>query len=290
MQQNSLININQKPGFIYIMSVPSFQNVLKIGKTTRLPGYRAKQLSSSTSVPQPFVLEWHRFVEKDLDVIETRIHHELAEHRINDDREFFQLSVSQAIDKINQIVDEHFANRFGRTTYRDSQVARWACFFGYLGIPFKHLTQPVTLAGNMTFQPNFYLPQQKCFMIVSRDLFSSKTGQLAGLYFAQQTCKVLVRFWDCQPGVEPTSDNDIILHTGQYVTPEGDFDGCIEWGYCPNCGSRHVGHLGHAELCDLAGRNTSPKGCQCYHILKPHEDLLNAYRMVAHIFDGEVIT
>lgn len=289
MQQNTLINVNEKPGFIYIMSVPSFQNVLKIGKTTRLPGYRAAELSSSTSVPQPFVLEWHRFVEKDLDTIEARIHQELAANRINNDREFFQMTVSQAINKINEIVDGHFAYRFGETTYRNSKIAQWACFFGYLGIPFKHLTEPVILAGNISFQPDFFLPQQGCFMVISCDLFSSKTGQLAALYFAQKTGKVLLRFWDCQPGIEPTSDDDIILHTGQYVTPEGDFDGCLEWGVCSNCGSRHVGHLGHPELCDLASRNTSPKGCQCYNILKPHEELMRAYRMVAHIFDGKPV-
>jgi hypothetical protein len=162
-------------------------------------------------------------------------------------------------------------------------------FFEYIQVAFEYLTRPVTVAGNMSFQADFFLPQQQCFMIVSRDLFSSKTGQLAGLYFAQKTGRTLLCFWDCQPGIEPTSDDDLIFHTGQYVTPEGDFNGCIEWGLCPNCGSRHVGHLGHAELCDLASRNTSPKGCQCYHILKPHEDLMMAYRMVRHIFDGEEI-
>jgi hypothetical protein len=287
MQDKSIIDVTQRPGFIYVMSVPSFQNVLKIGKTTRLPGYRAAELSSSTSVPQPFVLEWHRFLGKDLDTIEARIHQELAANRINNDREFFQMTVSQAISKINEIVDGNLSHRFAGTTYRHSQLAKWGCFFGYIQVPFKHLTQPVTLAGSISFQPDFWLPQQGCFMVISRDLFSSKTGQLAGLYFAQKTGKVLLSFWDCKPGVEPTSDDDIILHTGQYVTPEGDFDGCIEWGVCPNCGSRHVGHLGHAELCDLSSRNTSPKNCQCYNILNPHEDLMRAYEMVAYIFDGE---
>jgi hypothetical protein len=284
---NRIIDVTQRPGFIYVMSVPSFQNVLKIGKTTRLPGYRAAQLSSSTGLPEPFKVEYSRFVERDLDAIETRIHHELAEYRISNDREFFQLTVSQAIQKIHQIVDGHLSHRFAGTTYRNSKIAQWACFFGYLGIPFKHLTQPVTLAGSISFQPDFWLSQQGCFMVISRDLFSNETGKLAGLYFAQKTGKVLLSFWDCKPGVEPTSDDDIILHTGQYVTPEGDFDGAIEWGVCPTCGSRHVGHLGHAELCDLAGRNTSPKGCKCYNILSPHEDLMKAYRMVRHIFDNE---
>ncbi len=95
----------------------------------------------------------------------------MAEQRISDDREFFQLTVSQAIDKINQIVDNYLSHRFAGKTYRDSQVARWACFFGYLGIPFKHLTKPVTLVGNISFQPDFFLPQQQCFMIINPDLF-----------------------------------------------------------------------------------------------------------------------
>lgn len=224
-------------------------------------------------------------MEKDLYTIETRIHRELAEHQICNERKFFQLSVDEAIDKIDEIIDDHMAFKFKEITYQNKQHARWGIFLEYIGVPFEYLPEPVILAGNISFQPDFWLPQQDCFMIISPDFFSSSKGQLAGLYFAQKTGKVLLRFWDCEPGIEPTPDDDIIFHTGQFVTPEGDIDGCIEWGVCPNCGSRHVGHLGHAELCDPASRNTSPKNCQCYNILTPHEDLMRAYRMVAYIFD-----
>ncbi len=285
MQQNSLIDVTQRPGFIIILSNPSFPNSVIIGKTTRLPYFRAAELTIDTGVPSPFKVEYDRFVGRELKTLEIRIHQKLAKYRISNDRESFQLTVSQAIEKIDKIIDRYFSHGFAKQTYRHHQHAQWACFFECIQVPFTYLACPVVLSGQVSFQPDFWLPDQDCFLIISEDLFSNETGKLAGLYFAQKTGKVLLRFWECQPGVEKTSDDDIILHTGQYATPEGDFDGAIEWGVCPTCGSRHVGHLGHAELGDIASRNTSPKNCQCYNILNPHRDLMRAYNMVAYIFD-----
>ncbi len=289
MQQKNWLTTNtENPGFLYVMSNPTHNNSVKIGKTTRLPGYRAAELSASTGVPVPFKVEYARFVEKDLDCIETRIHEQLAEHRVNTSREFFGLPISEAISRVDEIIDEYFSYKFGDVIYRTSQHARWGLLFEFIELPFEYLTAPVKLIGDNTFQPDFQLPEQDCFLVISQDLLSTPVGRLASAYFAEKTRKVLIQLWDCMPGVEHIADGGIIIHTGSYMTPEGYCDGAIELGLCEHCNSRHIGHLGCAELCDPEIRNTSPVNCKCFYP-ETHPLLLRGFKMVQHIFDGEEI-
>jgi hypothetical protein len=286
MHNKNIIDVTQRPGFIYVMSIPSFQNVLKIGKTTRLPGYRAAQLSSSSGLPEPFKVEYSRFVERDLDAIETRIHQELAAHRICDDRKFFRLSADEAIDKIDEIIDDHMAYKFGKIIYQHRQHAKWGVFLEHIGVPFQYLPEPVHIAGNISFQAHFWLEDQDSFMFVSENFLHTQQGQMVALLIARKTRKIVVQFWACQPGVEYIGDGDIVLHTGTYLTPGGERDGAIEWNICETCGSRHFGHLGSPELCDSKNRNISKNNCQCCSP-ELHPKILRGYQMVRHIFDGE---
>ena len=79
-------------GYVYAMYNPSFttsnnQIVLKVGKTSRHPEYRAQELFN-TSVPNPFQIVWYRYVD-DMDYVERRMHEHMADRRINSSREFF---------------------------------------------------------------------------------------------------------------------------------------------------------------------------------------------------------
>jgi hypothetical protein len=85
------------PGYIYVLSNPAFgYQIYKIGKTTRAPSERAAELSSPTSVPEPFVIQ-HQQHFADCDSAENMIHGALKDYRCNSGREFFKLDLSLLI-------------------------------------------------------------------------------------------------------------------------------------------------------------------------------------------------
>ena len=91
-------------GFIYIMSNPAYPGDLKIGQTGKDPEERRKDLGS-TGVLQDFVLEY-RALSEDYESLEREIHRSSAEQRVRNDREFFTISVPEAINKIREIAGD----------------------------------------------------------------------------------------------------------------------------------------------------------------------------------------
>ena len=93
-------------GYIYILSNPYMPGIVKIGRTERDPNERISELSNATGVPAPFVLEYSAFVP-DLEMAEKEIHVVLSRNRVDDNREFFKLSVEQAKEAVrNKAVDK----------------------------------------------------------------------------------------------------------------------------------------------------------------------------------------
>ena len=88
-------------GFIYIMSNPLHPDDLKIGQSSKDPNERRKELET-TGVLEEFVLEYRALTE-DYISLEREIHKDLDEVRVRADREFFKISVPEAIDKIREI-------------------------------------------------------------------------------------------------------------------------------------------------------------------------------------------
>ncbi|MBF0438675.1 MAG: GIY-YIG nuclease family protein [Magnetococcales bacterium] len=73
-------------------------NIVKIGKTTREPSDRAKELSSFTSTPVPFIVVYEQLFE-DCDSAENYIHTKLEQNnqRVANNREFFNAPVNEII-------------------------------------------------------------------------------------------------------------------------------------------------------------------------------------------------
>lgn len=88
-------------GYIYVLMNPSLQNMVKIGKTTRTPEERAKELSASTGVPTPFVVVYSNMFE-DCSIAENFIHTYLESKgfRVSTNREFFEIPINEAIDSV----------------------------------------------------------------------------------------------------------------------------------------------------------------------------------------------
>jgi hypothetical protein len=86
-------------GFIYVLSNPAFDGLLKIGKSAVDPAEERVAALYSTGVPAPFKLEFYAFVEN-YDEVEREVHRILAESRPNPSREFFCISVTDVVEVI----------------------------------------------------------------------------------------------------------------------------------------------------------------------------------------------
>lgn len=91
-------------GYVYILTNPSMPGLVKVGKTTTTPNQRMSELHS-TGVPTPFVLEFSISVN-DCHSAERLAHKALHQCRVRANREFFQVTAKQAIEKILEVVDE----------------------------------------------------------------------------------------------------------------------------------------------------------------------------------------
>lgn len=80
---------------IYVLSNPAMPGMVKIGRSISVEA-RVDQLSRLTAVPLPFVLEYTDTPVDDIEV-ELVAHRMLARYRVNPSREFFRLSVEDAV-------------------------------------------------------------------------------------------------------------------------------------------------------------------------------------------------
>lgn len=99
--------ISSECGYVYVMINPSLEGMVKIGKTTRDPNERVKELSSATGVPTPFILIYYKKFNN-CHLAEEMIHQLLQEqgYRVSDNREFFKMSPTDAIRVIQDYYDE----------------------------------------------------------------------------------------------------------------------------------------------------------------------------------------
>lgn len=92
-------------GFVYILSNESMPDLVKIGMTTRSPEKRAKEISSVTGVPIPYVVAYQERVV-DCHLAEREIHRRLDYCRVNRDREFFEISIPDAKKVVQEVARE----------------------------------------------------------------------------------------------------------------------------------------------------------------------------------------
>ena len=88
-------------GYVYVLFNPALKDQVKIGKTTNSPEERAAELST-TGLPHSFVVAYAERVS-DCDRVERLVHDKLGEYRVNPNREFFRVSVRDAIQAVLEI-------------------------------------------------------------------------------------------------------------------------------------------------------------------------------------------
>lgn len=88
--------------WVYILSNPTSPGLLKIGYTKQTPEERCKQISSATGVALPYKVEW-AYKCFNGETVERQVHHKLKAYRVNNNKEFFQISLDEAKKVINLI-------------------------------------------------------------------------------------------------------------------------------------------------------------------------------------------
>lgn len=89
-----------KKGFIYVMSNKSMPGIIKVGMSTKMPEERAKELSSDTSTPTPFIVEYYAIFD-DIKKAERMAHQRLKQYHHG--KEFFETTVENAICSIEEL-------------------------------------------------------------------------------------------------------------------------------------------------------------------------------------------
>ena len=87
--------------WVYILSNPSHSHY-KIGYTKNEPEIRAKQISTSTGVALPYKVEFG-FQCFNGEALEHEVHHKLGYCRVNQHREFFDITLEEAIEVIQEL-------------------------------------------------------------------------------------------------------------------------------------------------------------------------------------------
>lgn len=103
----SLNIMDSVKGYVYILTNPSFrEDWVKIGKSSRPVDVRSKELDN-TAVPLPFEIYATLYTSK-FDKVEKQIHKQidrLTDLRIRQNREFFNIAPSVALDIMRDIAD-----------------------------------------------------------------------------------------------------------------------------------------------------------------------------------------
>ena len=100
--KNIFANKGEGDQWVYILSNPTLPNLLKIGYTKLDPDTRAAQISRATGVPLPYKVEW-AFKCFNGEQLEGETHRALKKYRVNQNREFFQISIEEAKKKVTEL-------------------------------------------------------------------------------------------------------------------------------------------------------------------------------------------
>jgi len=116
-------------GSIYILENPALrENMLKIGRTEGTPKKRAKQLFT-TGLPNEFIVSYEEDVP-DCVLAEKLVHEKLDKYRYNPKRDFFVLSLQEAISAVQEVIQreiyqnaESYTKGFHRLN--ENMTLRW---------------------------------------------------------------------------------------------------------------------------------------------------------------------
>lgn len=81
---------------IYVLTNEAMPGYVKVGKTSNNLEQRVKELSSTTSIPLPFIVSYACTV-KDSAFVERQLHEAFGDNRVNPKREFFIVGTQRVV-------------------------------------------------------------------------------------------------------------------------------------------------------------------------------------------------
>ncbi len=94
------------PGYVYILINTSLDGMIKVGRTTRDPQERARELSRATGIPTPFRVAYECLVS-DCERVESGLHARLSDFRVSKGREFFRYPLHLGIKLLEELQGGH---------------------------------------------------------------------------------------------------------------------------------------------------------------------------------------
>lgn len=192
-----------KAGWVYAVSNESMPGILKIGRTSREPEARLREMNSRTETPTPFRLE---AVVRSANAAwtERAIHERLNGVRVNERREFFRLTPASALAAMMAVAKEQRQIAFDRGSWKGAPPALGALLMAVIMIPVVGAIEPRLLPvwlGACAFASMFGRPRMlREFLNISR-----RTGPLflvaPSLVAAYYACIEQDLFRDLWPAV-----------------------------------------------------------------------------------------
>jgi hypothetical protein len=156
-------------GRVYVLSNPAMPGLLKIGYTMNTVEGRVKELSLATGVPIEFCIEYQ--VEcRDPAGLEAYAHTFFKNKRYNGNREFFSISINDAIDVLRQNAVELLAEDLGDNAKESRQVKIPATLYLVRVNKSKHIFRLGLIQKNQDF---LFSDEFKTAVIEMYDRFDS---------------------------------------------------------------------------------------------------------------------
>lgn len=99
---NEALNDSGRLGFCYALQSDEMPGLVKIGVSRKHPLQRARELGAGSGVPNGFRLSYYRDYE-DAFLAETALHEQFAEQRVNENREFFAVSLEEVVKAMDSL-------------------------------------------------------------------------------------------------------------------------------------------------------------------------------------------
>ncbi|MCL5104962.1 MAG: hypothetical protein M1133_12730 [Armatimonadetes bacterium] len=131
--------------------------------------------------------------------------------------------------------------------FRSRLEARWAVFFDTLDVPYEYEPEGFELGNGIRYLPDFWLPDQQCWVEIKRGLPMKQEKLKASALAAASGNPVFVFFGPIKAPDIDSPRNWALDSPATYAIKfylDGRYSAPFIWCQCPACGRLSIEHLG----------------------------------------------